>query len=90
MPINIRTWLGRLTVQCPGWYFWYSTVPFADRPWHAAPHPQGGRPDGDPMRLPGRVDCDDPKTLRDVCRNDDDWAPVGSRQRAGRGASPTP
>jgi hypothetical protein len=25
MPIHIRTWLGRLSAQCPGWYFWYGS-----------------------------------------------------------------
>lgn len=88
MPIGTRTWLGRLTSECPGWYFWYSPAPFPDRPWHGAPHTAGGRPDGDPMRLPGRIDTADPKVLRDTCRDrGDDDCPVcetcGQRMPAG-------
>lgn len=73
MPINVTTWLGRLTVECPGWYFWHSPEPFPDKPWHGVPAPPGRRPAGHLMRLPGRIDTDDPKKLRNACRERPSW-----------------
>jgi hypothetical protein len=65
MPIHVRTWLGRLTVQVPGWYFWYAPLP-PDKPWHAVPAPPSVRV-ADPYRRPGRVDAATPQLLREMC-----------------------
>lgn len=66
MPIHTRTWLGRLTVQVPGWYFWYLPYPSADKPWHAVPELSGQRVDR-PYDRPGRVDASSPQELRSRC-----------------------
>jgi hypothetical protein len=74
MPIHTRTWLGRLTVQCPGWYFWYAPDPndAGVSCWHAAPAPAKQRL-ADPWRQPGRVDAADPKRLRALCQRRYGW-----------------
>lgn len=72
MPIQIRTWLGRLTVQVPGWYFWYASQPTPSEPWHAVPAPPGVRVT-EPYQQPGRLDAATPQRLRDMCRRRMGW-----------------
>jgi|tagenome__1003787_1003787.scaffolds.fasta_scaffold20262138_1 hypothetical protein len=67
MPIQIRTWLGRLTGQVPGWYFWYAPHPMPTKPWHAVPAPPRIRV-ALPYRQPGRIDAATPQRLREMCR----------------------
>jgi hypothetical protein len=71
MPIYTRTWLGRLTVQCPGWYFWYCEQPSTRTPWHAVPAPPGRV--AEPLRRRGRVDASTPQALRRSCEERYGW-----------------
>jgi hypothetical protein len=72
VPIQIRTWLGRLTREVPGWYFWYAPRPRPSEPWHAVPAPPAVRVT-EPYSQPGRVDASTPQNLRAACRRRAGW-----------------
>jgi hypothetical protein len=71
MPIHIRTWLGRLSAQCPGWYFWYGSDVAGGDLWHAVPAPPGRVTQ--PWQRPGRVDAATPQQLREQCQRRYGW-----------------
>jgi hypothetical protein len=71
VPINTRTWLRRLTAQCPGWYVWYNDRPSPRVAWHAVPAPQGRIPD--PAVPYGEVDASTPQLLRRFCHERYGW-----------------
>jgi hypothetical protein len=71
MPIHTRTWLGRLTRQCPGWFFWYDDRPWPHAAWHAVPAPHGRVPQ--PVARRNRVDAPSPQLLRQQCGERYGW-----------------
>jgi len=72
MPIQNRTWLGRLSREVSGWYFWYAPHPSPYEPWHAVPAPPGVRVT-QPYQQSGRVDAATPQRLRAACRRRPGW-----------------
>jgi hypothetical protein len=71
VPINTRTWLRRLTAQCPGWYVWYSEQASPRVAWHALPAPRDRVPG---LTKPyGEVDASTPQLLRQFCHERYGW-----------------
>jgi hypothetical protein len=99
MPIHIRTWLGRLSAQCPGWYFWYGSERDGRRTLARRARPRGRV--AQPWRQPGRVDAATPQQLRELCQRRYGWdedcrccqvpaRQCGHRIRAARSTRPDP
>jgi hypothetical protein len=74
MPIHTVTWLGRLTAQVPGWYFWHSPYPDPSCQWHAVPAPPGVRVNRPYLRA-DRIDAPTPQVLRAWCQQRGGWRP---------------
>lgn len=74
MPILISTWIGRLTKNCPGWYFWFDPNPHRAAPWHAVPAAEGAVPGPDRRsQRHGRIDAATAPALRDLCHSRPGW-----------------